>query len=63
MSPTYITGFVIVLLQVLKWFNIDVGSQELTTTLTTLVTILGGLWIMWRRLGKGDITIVGSKKS
>ncbi len=63
MSPTYISAAVIVLVQVLHFFNIDVGSAELTTTLTTLSTVALSLWIMWRRLNKGDITAVGTKKA
>ena len=62
MSVTYISTFVIVLGQILNWFGITVASEELTTTVTTLGTIFLGLWVMWDRFGKGDITIVGARK-
>lgn len=61
-SHTYISAAVVVIVQVLSWLGISVGSEELTTTVTTLVTVLGGLYIMWNRLQKGDITVGGTKK-
>ncbi len=63
MSVTYISTFVIVLGQILNWFGITVGTEELTTTVTTLGTILLGLWVMYDRFGKGDITIAGTRKA
>ena len=62
MSPTYISAAVVVIVQVLSWFGIEVGSAEITTTLTTLLTVGAGLWIMWRRFNQGDISIAGTKK-
>lgn len=62
MSPTYISAVIMVLLQVFNWLGINVGSDALTTTATTLLTIAAGLVIIYRRWQKGDITVAGIKK-
>lgn len=62
MSQTYLAAFIAVLVQVLSYLGINIGSEELTTTATTLVTIVSALWIMFNRYGKGDITIAGVRK-
>lgn len=51
-----------ILVQVLPWLGIPVVSADLTTTVTTILTIGAGLVIIYRRLAKGDINIFGSKK-
>lgn len=61
-SPTYISAVVMILVQVLPWLGIPVVSADLTTTVTTILTIGAGLVIIYRRLAKGDINIFGSKK-
>jgi len=62
-STTYISAAVIILGQILKFLGIEVASEELTNAVTTLGTILLGLWILWRRYTKGDITVAGTKKA
>lgn len=62
MSQTYITAAVVVITNVLAWFGIEVGSESLTTTIVTLVNVVGSLYIMWRRYQTGDITPLGAKK-
>lgn len=62
MSQIYIASIIGILAQVLPMLGIEVGSAELTTTLTTLITVLSGVWVMYRRYGAGDITIVGARK-
>lgn len=61
-SPTYVSGIVLVLAQVLPLIGVTIGSEELTTFVSTLVSIISGLIILVRRHGKGDITIAGFKK-
>lgn len=50
MSQTYIAAVVVVLAQVLPLFGINVGSEQLTTTIVTILTIGAGIWVMIRRL-------------
>ena len=62
MSTTYVSVLVIFLANFLPKLGIMIGTEELTATITTLVTIVSGLWILYRRYAKGDITIGGVKK-
>lgn len=62
MSQTYLTTLVMILATVLPKLGIMVGSEELTTTIQTIVVIVGGLWVMWRRFQTGDINIFGQRR-
>lgn len=59
MSHEYISAAVILLVSILKIFKIELGNEEATG----LVTGLLALYVAFRRYQKGDITIVGAKKS
>lgn len=61
-SPTYLSGAVIVLAQVLAWIGIDLPVEALNTTLATLATVVAGLVVAYRRYTKGDISALGTKK-
>lgn len=61
-SPTYISALVAVLAQLLPMIGIEVGSEQLTTTISTILTVAAGLVIMWRRLTKGDISLFGTHR-
>lgn len=62
MSQTYISVIVLFLAQLLPAIGINVGTEELTTTIQTLVTLGAGFWILIRRLQVGDITFAGVRK-
>lgn len=62
MSQTYI-GLIVTLLAVfLPKFGVQIGSDELTNVVSSIVTIIGGLWAFWGRYRVGDITPFGMKK-
>jgi uncharacterized protein with von Willebrand factor type A (vWA) domain len=61
MAPSYIAGIVVVLVQLLRAFGIEVGSTELTTTIETLLTLGAGLVVMYRQLTTGRATIAGTR--
>lgn len=61
-SFTYISGLVVVLVQVLSWLGIDVSVDALSTSLSTILTIIAGIVVAYRRFVQGDITPLGSKK-
>jgi hypothetical protein len=50
---------VTVLVQALAYFGVVVGSEELTTTITTLVTVVSGLVVMYRQYSTGRSTLGG----
>jgi len=62
MSHIQTSAIVAVLANVLPLLGVQVGSEALTTTITTIVTVAAGLWIMVRRFQKGDIGLFGSRK-
>lgn len=47
--------------QVLPFFGFTIGSAELTTTVTTLVTLATGLWVLVRRYQAGGVKLLGSR--
>lgn len=62
MSPTFVSSAVIIIVSVLKLLGIEVGSEQLTTTIETLVAIVGGIIILVRRYKKGDVSVLGIVK-
>jgi len=62
MSQTYIAIVISLLASVLPKLGVTVGSEELTTTVSVIITIASGLWALYRRYSQGDITIAGIRK-
>ncbi len=48
-----------VLAQLLPHLGITLGSDQLTTTVTTIVTIGSAIWALVRRYQAGGITVAG----
>lgn len=61
MAPTYVSMLVVVLVNILTNFGVTVGSEELTTTINTLVTVAGGLYVMYRQVMTGKSTFAGMR--
>lgn len=61
-STTYIAVIVNVLSFLLPKVGITVGSEELTTTLQTLITLASGLWILKERYAKGGVSVMGVRQ-
>ena len=62
MSPTYVTSLIVVLSALLPQLGVSFDSAQLTALVQAVVTILGGLYIMYRRYKQGGITVVGTSK-
>ena len=62
MSTTIISSAAVILSQLLPLLGIDIGSEELQTTIQTIVAIAGGLWIWKERVKKGDVSPLGVRK-
>ena len=60
-APTYIAAIVSILVQVLNAMGVEVGSEALTTTLTTLITIGSALFIAFRQVATGKSTLGGTR--
>lgn len=62
MSQTIVSVFVILLSQILPKVGVEVGSDQLTTTVSTVITIIATLWIWIRRVNKNtDVNAIGKK--
>lgn len=61
MSQTYIAMFVLLAAQILPHLGVTIGSDQLTTTITTVASIAAGLWALVRRYQAGGVTLVGSR--
>jgi hypothetical protein len=60
---TTISAVIINLLSVLlPKVGVQVGSDELTVTIQTLVAVATGLWIWVERVKRGDVTPLGRRK-
>lgn len=46
----------------LPMLGVTVGSDQLTQTVQTIVLIVSGLWIWYRRVGVGDVKVSGIRK-
>lgn len=62
MSQTYIATYVQFAALILPMLGIQVGSDQLTGAIQTIVVIGTGVWVLYRRYIKGDINVVGAKK-
>lgn len=57
-SQEYLGAIVILLVQVLKMFGVELATEEVTTIVTGAVA----LWVAIRRFSKGDINMGGVKQ-
>lgn len=63
MSTTIIAVIVQILAVGLPYIGISVGTEELTTTATTLVVVGTGIWIWIQRVSKKDVDALGRRKA
>lgn len=61
-STTYVAVIVNLLSFALPHLGISVGSEQLTTTIQTLITLGTGIWILIERYRKGGVTVSGFRK-
>jgi hypothetical protein len=61
MSTTIIATIASILVTLLPHLGITVGSEQLTTTIQTVVVVISGIWIWYRRVAIGDISILGKR--
>jgi len=66
MSPTYTSAIIIIAVTILKTLGIEIGNEQLTTTVETIVTLIAGIVIAYRRYTSKTqvpITIGGVRKA
>lgn len=62
MSTTIASVFVLLAAQIFPLIGIEVGSEQLTNTISTIVAIVTGLIIWYRRVQVGDVKASGARK-
>lgn len=62
MSTTIVAVIVNLLSVGLPYAGITIGTDELTTTIQTIVAIVTGLWIWKQRIALGGVTNLGFRK-
>lgn len=63
MAPSYIAGVVVVVTQLLPFLGIHIAGADLTTTINTIVAIIGGLVVLYRQFATGRSTLAGTRPS
>lgn len=62
MSTTILSSIVSILAVVLPLLGIDVGSEQLTTTIQTILIVGSGLWVWKERVARGDVSVLGARQ-
>ena len=60
-APSYISAIVLVLSQILPKLGINLGSEELSVTIQTLIAIGTGLFVMYRQIKTKKSTFAGTR--
>lgn len=62
MSQEYLSALVLILVAILPKLGIQIGTEQLTAWIQAIITVIGGVLIMYRRYKRGDINIAGVKQ-
>lgn len=62
MSTTIAAMVINLLATVLPFLGVNIGTEQLTTTVATLLAIGTALWVWYKRVSAGDVSIVGVRK-
>jgi hypothetical protein len=62
-SHTWATALIMLLANVLPMFGVEVRSEDLTQALTTIINIVGPLYLYFRGVWTGHFTLGGTRLS
>ncbi len=62
MSTTIVSVIVSLLAVILPKVGVNVGSEQLTSTIQTILVVASGLWIWVERVKRGDVSVLGMRK-
>lgn len=61
-STTYIAVIVNLLSVILPKVGVEVGSDQLTSALQTLIAVASGIYLLIKRYREGGISVLGVRK-
>lgn len=61
MSTTYISQYAVILGFILKFFKIEVSSEEVTSLVSAALVLGGTIWTLYKRHQQGDVTHLGKR--
>ena len=61
LAPSAIAALAVVLSQILRLAGVNVVNEDVTTTLATLIAVIGGLVVYFRQVKSGASTIYGTR--
>lgn len=61
MSKTVISSAVAILVSLLPLIGVNVGSEQLTEAVQTIIVVVSGVVIWFERVRKGDVSVVGKR--
>lgn len=62
-SKEYIAVIVNVLAFLLPKMGIIIGSDSLTTTVTTIATLASGIYLLYKRYTRGGVNLLGFREN
>lgn len=62
MSTTILAALINILATALPMLGVNIGTEQLTTTVATLFALGSAAYIWWNRTRSGDVTAVGVRK-
>ena len=63
MSTTIIATICSLLAVLLPSIGVNVGTEELTSAIQTIVVVASGIWVWIERVRRGDVNVIGLRKS
>lgn len=62
MSTTIASVFILLASQLFPLIGIEIGSEELTNLVSTIVAIGTGIYLWYKRVKVGDVKVSGARK-
>ena len=62
MSREYISAIIIILVSLCNAFKVNIGTEEITPIIEGIFGVGSAIYIIWRKVKKGEITVMGQYK-
>lgn len=62
-STEYLAVIVLLLTKFLPLIGINLDANAISTTVTSLIAVCSGLWLLYKRFQKGGVSPLGFRKN